>query len=148
MPRPPSRRNTSKQQTTRGKTKPARGGSRSKKKTRFPLKYWILPVIGLIGVTYGATWLIGHATGEQEQALHGAIAKRRATTRARVIERTRRKKGMSVHYHFTYKGILYENWQSDYDNTFRLRACYEVAFDSSNPVRSFLLADTEGACSE
>ncbi|RYY96158.1 MAG: hypothetical protein EOO11_14185 [Chitinophagaceae bacterium] len=148
MARKQTRNSTSKQRSPRAGRKPARGGARGKGKARFPLRYWILPVLGLIGVIYGASWLIGRATGEQQEALHGAIAKRRATARAKVIERARRRKGMSVHYHFTYKGILYESWQGDYNEDFRLRQCYAVAFDSSNPVRSFLLAGTEGGCAE
>jgi hypothetical protein len=125
------------------KAPPRRGRKRA---ARFSLRHWILPALGLAAVTWGAVWFIGTVTGEQQQALHGAISKRRATARAKVIERARRRKGMSVHYHFEYKGILYENWQSDYDDVFRLRACYAVAFDSSNPVRSFLLEGTEGDC--
>jgi hypothetical protein len=135
-----SRRTTGKKPA--GKTAPKRRGGRP----RFSLRHWILPVLGLVAVVWGAVWIIGKATNEQRDALHGAINRRRATTRAKVVERVRRHKGPSVHYLFLFKGVVYENWQSDYNDNFRLRGCYGVAFDSSNPVRSFLLEGTDGAC--
>ncbi|GAB4094350.1 hypothetical protein [Flaviaesturariibacter terrae] len=96
---------------------------------------------------YAVVRILAYYSNEQERALHGPIEAHPATARAKVLESTgsRRKR---VHYEFLYKGIVYEKWQSDYDGIFRVHRCYEVRLDSTNPMRSFLVDGSEGACAE
>ncbi|RYY38795.1 MAG: hypothetical protein EOO08_13355 [Chitinophagaceae bacterium] len=113
--------------------KPAR---KIKKKPR-NWKRWILPAVSLALAVYGVVWVIGYYHGQQEHARLDPIAKHRDHARARALEISR--KGRRVHYEYLYKGIVYEAWQSDYEEHFSVGDCYEVTLDSTNPVRSYLV---------
>ena len=149
---PPKKDPPKKTASPKSNTKPARSAKaaprkparKAKKKPR-AWKRWLLPAISLVLVVYAVIRVIGYYYGEQQRALYGPISKHPAQSRARVLESTGRK-SKRVHYEFIYKGTIYQNWQSDYNEAFRVSRCYEVRLDSTNPMRSYLVEGSEGDC--
>ncbi|RYY65203.1 MAG: hypothetical protein EOO12_07610 [Chitinophagaceae bacterium] len=120
--------------------KPAR-----KKKKPLNWKRLLLPGISLLIVVFAVIRVLGYYSDEQRRALHGPIDKHPAAARARVLASSGRK-SKRVQYEFVYKGTAYQNWQNDYNEAFRVSRCYSVRLDSTNPMRSYLVEGTEGAC--
>ncbi|RYY93939.1 MAG: hypothetical protein EOO11_18860 [Chitinophagaceae bacterium] len=118
---------------------------RKQKKKPLNWKRLLLPGISLLIVVCAVIRVLGYYSDEQRRSLHGPIDKHPAAARARVLASSG-SKSKRVQYEFVYKGTAYQNWQSDYNEAFRVSRCYSVRLDSTNPMRSYLVEGTEGAC--